>query len=99
MDALIVWHSVDRASLHFVRVDRGLVPPSHPDDLRQGTLWAIHGGGIYEFTKYKGAPASWPSELHWSKWRHLHLAERMLLLTLVYYLKKPSCISMEILNG
>ena len=44
------------ASLHFVRVDRGLVPPSDPDDLRQGTLWAIHGGGIYEFTKYKGAP-------------------------------------------
>ena len=76
------------ASLHFVRVDRGLVPPSDPDDLRQGTLWAIHGGGIYEFTKYKGAPASWPSDLHWSKWEaYSTWLSGMLLLTLVYYLK------------
>lgn len=76
------------ASLHFVRVDRGLVPPSSEEDERQGTFWAIHGGGIYEFTKYKGAPAAWPRDLHWSKWEaYSTWLSGMLLLFLIYYLK------------
>lgn len=85
------------ASLHFVRVDRGLVAPSSESDERQGTFWAIHGGGIYEFTKYKGAPAVWPSELHWSKWEaYSTWLSGVLLLFLVYYVKAEAYLYGEL---
>ena len=58
------------ASFHFVWLDNSLQEPD--DELKakgvKGDLWAIHGGGIYHFSKYSLAPPSWPVSLHWSKW-------------------------------
>jgi len=55
------------ASLHFVLVDRSLISDPE-DDAVKGRFWAIHGGGVYQFTKYNLAPPEWPATLHWSKW-------------------------------
>ena len=49
-----------------------------------GDSWRRH----LRVHEIKGAPASWPSDLHWSKWEaYSTWLSGMLLLTLVYYLK------------
>ena len=58
------------ASLHFAWLDNSLEEPDEDQKAQgiKGDLWAIHGGGIYNFNKYALAPPTWPSVLHWSKW-------------------------------
>jgi uncharacterized membrane protein len=78
------------ASLHFVLVDRSLISDPE-DDAIKGRFWAIHGGGVYQFTKYNLAPPQWPATLHWSKWEaYTTWLTGMGLLTLVYYLRSEA---------
>ncbi len=83
------------ASLHFVWLDNSLedpVPGSAKDkDGVKGDLWSIHGGGIYNFSKYKLAPPTWPSVLHWSKWEaYTTWITGMVLMIAVYYIQAQS---------
>ena len=78
------------ASLHFVLVDRSLISDPE-DDAVKGRFWAIHGGGVYQFTKYNLAPPEWPATLHWSKWEaYTTWLTGMGLLTLIYYLRSDA---------
>ena len=75
------------SSLHFVRVDRGL-EPDEGDPSVQGRFWAIHGGGVYQFTKFNLAPKDWPTNLHWSKWEaYTTWMTGITLLVLIYYVR------------
>lgn len=81
------------ASLHFVWLDNSLEPPANDKkaDGVKGQLWSIHGGGIYNFTKYQLAPPTWPSILHWSKWEaYTTWITGTLLMVAVYYLQSQS---------
>ncbi|TQV86207.1 urate hydroxylase PuuD [Exilibacterium tricleocarpae] len=52
----------------------------------KGDVWAIHGGGIYEFQKYQVAPAQMPATLHWVKWEsYFTWLSGMALLAFIYY--------------
>jgi uncharacterized membrane protein len=75
------------SSLHYVKVDRSLVPDPNNADIK-GRFWAIHGGGVYQFKKYHLAPPEWPETLHWSKWEaYSTWLTGMALMVLVYYLQ------------
>lgn len=81
------------ASLHFVWLDNSLEDPGEDKKAKgiKGELWAIHGGGIYNFNKYALAPPSWPSVLHWSKWEaYTTWITGTLLMVAVYYLQSQS---------
>jgi uncharacterized membrane protein len=59
------------ASFYFVFLDLNLKPPARKEDADEGIsgeLWAIHGGGFYHALKYRVAPPTLPSPLHWFKW-------------------------------
>lgn len=59
------------ASFYFVFLDNSLLPPKRKEDADEGIggeLWAIHGGGFYHAMKYRVAPPTLPSPLHWFKW-------------------------------
>ena len=76
------------ASFHFVLVDNALEPPQ-PDEGKteiKGHFWAIHGGGVYRFSKYRLAPERWPDNLHWSKWEaYTTWLTGSALMVLIYY--------------
>ena len=77
------------ASLHFIWLDNSLEEPDEKGKANgvKGELWSIHGGGIYNFSKYKLAPPSWPRLLQWSKWEaYTTWITGMLLMVAVYYL-------------
>ena len=81
------------ASFHFVWLDNSLQEPD--DELKakgvKGDLWAIHGGGIYHFSKYSLAPPSWPVSLHWSKWEaYSTWITGTFLMIAVYYFQAQS---------
>ena len=81
------------ASLHFIWLDNSLEEPNEKDKAGgvKGELWSIHGGGIYNFSKYHLAPPSWPRVLHWSKWEaYTTWITGMLLMVAVYYLQSRS---------
>lgn len=81
------------ASLHFAFLDNSLSEPSEEDKKAgvKGQLWAIHGGGIYRFSKYQLAPPTWPKNLHWSKWEaYTTWMTGMLLMIAVYYFQAQS---------
>jgi uncharacterized membrane protein len=81
------------ASLHFIWLDNSLQEPPQwkKDKGVKGDLWAIHGGGIYEFNKYHLAPPSWPTTLHWSKWEaYTTWITGTFLIVAVYYLQAQS---------
>jgi uncharacterized membrane protein len=81
------------ASLHFVWLDNSLEDPGEEKKKAgvKGELWAIHGGGIYNFNKYALAPSTWPSVLHWSKWEaYTTWITGTLLMVAVYYLQSRS---------
>lgn len=81
------------ASLHFIWLDNSLQEPPQwkKDKGIKGDLWAIHGGGIYEFNKYHLAPPSWPTTLHWSKWEaYTTWITGTFLIVAVYYLQAQS---------
>ena len=73
-----------------------------PDEARPGVggeLWAVHGGGFYQVTKYTVAPARLPTTLHWFKWEaYLTWVTGMCLLALVYYLHADVYL-IDILEG
>ncbi len=81
------------ASFHFVFLDNSLEEPDEKGKAEgvKGSLWAIHGGGIYNFSKYQLAPPTWPSHLHWSKWEaYTTWMTGMVLMIAVYYLQAQS---------
>ncbi|WP_078086054.1 urate hydroxylase PuuD [Microbulbifer mangrovi] len=83
--AAIAWIG---ASFYFVWLDNNLEVPDSEGKVRglAGGLWAFHGGGIYQVSKYKLAPAVMPERLHWFKWEaYTTWISGALLLTLVYY--------------
>jgi uncharacterized membrane protein len=76
------------ASLHFIWLDNSLEEPEDEDKESgvKGSLWSIHGGGIYNFRKYELAPPVWPRLLHWSKWEaYSTWITGTLLMIAVYY--------------
>ena len=57
-----------------------------PDEIA-GELWAVHGGGFYQVSKYKLSPESMAGPLHWFKWEaYFTWMSGIVLLALVYYL-------------
>lgn len=83
--AAIAWIG---ASFYFVWLDNSLETPDCEGKARglAGGLWAFHGGGIYQVSKYKLAPPAMPERLHWFKWEaYTTWISGALLLTLMYY--------------
>ena len=81
------------ASFHFVWLDNSLDAPTDEESKQsiKGSLWAIHGGGIYRFSKYQLAPPQWPAVLHWSKWEaYSTWLTGTLLMVAVYYFQAQS---------
>lgn len=81
------------ASLHFIWLDNSLEEPAESGKANgvKGELWSIHGGGIYNFSKYSLAPPTWPRVLHWSKWEaYTTWITGMLLMVAVYYLQSTT---------
>jgi len=59
------------ASFYFVWLDNSLLPPARARDAGEGVggeVWAVHGGGFYHVQKFRVAPETLPSRLHWFKW-------------------------------
>ncbi|UTA48286.1 urate hydroxylase PuuD [Simiduia sp. 21SJ11W-1] len=58
------------ASFYFIWLDLSLRTPPAEKAARgiKGDVWAIHGGGIYEVSKYHTRPEQMPTTLHWFKW-------------------------------
>ena len=74
-------------SFYFNWLNNSIRPPEDKQPGVSGALWAIHGGGFYQVTKYKGAPDKLPKTLHWFKWEaYLTWVSGFSLLCLVYYL-------------
>jgi uncharacterized membrane protein len=76
------------ASFYFIWLDNNLRTP--PDWKKQkgikGDLWAVHGGGFYEVSKYEYGPEVIPEKLHWFKWEaYTTWISGFLLLGLIYY--------------
>jgi uncharacterized membrane protein len=81
------------ASFYFVWLDNHLEKPvqEKADKGIGGDLWAIHGGGFYEVSKYKLAPPKIPTTLHWFKWEaYTTWITGFLLLSLMFYLGAES---------
>ena len=77
------------SSFYFIWLDNHLQPPADPDDDAEGVggeVWSVHGGGIYHAQKYRVAPSTMPSHLHWFKWEaYTTWVSGILLLALVYW--------------
>jgi uncharacterized membrane protein len=51
-----------------------------------GELWAVHGGGFYNAQKYRIAPQTLPTSLHWFYWEaYSTFLSGFFLLCLLYY--------------
>ena len=73
------------ASFYFIWLDNHLEAAKDP--AFAGELYAIHGGGFYRAQKYRVAPDSLPTTLHWFKWEaYWTWITGFALLVLVYYL-------------
>ena len=74
LNLLVRWLHVTAAvawigtSFYYIALDYHLLPAKSGDPELAGEVWEIHGGGFYRVEKYKIAPASLPSPLHWFKW-------------------------------
>jgi uncharacterized membrane protein len=58
-------------SFYYIALDYHLLPPRDPRAVEEGVggeAWEIHGGGFYRVEKYRVAPPTLPSLLHWFKW-------------------------------
>jgi uncharacterized membrane protein len=77
------------ASFYFVWLDNHLEPATDPADISKGVmgeLWAVHGGGFYNPKKYRVAPGTLPTTLHWFKWEaYWTWMSGIFLLCVVYY--------------
>jgi uncharacterized membrane protein len=81
------------ASFYFVWLDNHLEKPPEWKEEKgiSGDLWAIHGGGFYEVAKYKLAPPTIPTTLHWFKWEaYTTWITGFLLLSLMFYVGAES---------
>ncbi|WP_077530999.1 urate hydroxylase PuuD [Vreelandella utahensis] len=88
--AAIAWIG---ASFYFIWLDLSLEePPRNKRDRGvKGDLWSIHGGGIYEISKYRLAPPRMPETLHWFKWEaYTTWLTGSGLLVLLYYVQAQS---------
>jgi uncharacterized membrane protein len=77
------------ASFYFIWLDNHLLSPEREGAKQAGVageLWAVHGGGFYHSQKYRVAPASLPSQLHWFYWEaYSTWLSGFFLLCLLYY--------------
>ena len=77
------------ASFYFIALDNHLRPPADERDREEGVggeAWEIHGGGFYHVKKYRVAPPTLPSPLHWFKWEAYTLwLSGFALLVVLYY--------------
>lgn len=74
------------SSFYFNRIDRSFRPPVPPVDRVSGQLWSIHGGAIYNYSRYPVGPGYVPGKLKWSKWESLGTwVSGALLLAVVYW--------------
>src|SRR6266850_713089 len=58
-------------SFYYIALDYHLIPPRDPQAIEDGVggeAWEIHGGGFYRVEKYRVAPPTLLSPLHWFKW-------------------------------
>ncbi len=66
--AAIAWIGT---SFYYIALDYHLLEPKNPAAEEAGVageVWEIHGGGFYRVEKYRVAPPTLPSPLHWFKW-------------------------------
>jgi uncharacterized membrane protein len=76
------------ASFYFVWLDNSLETPSDENKAKGvgGQLSSIHAGGFYEVAKFRSAPPTMPTNLHWFKWEaYSTWITGFLLFTLMYY--------------
>lgn len=74
------------SSFYFNRIDRSFRPPVPPVDRVSGQLWSIHGGAIYNYSRYPVGPGYVPDKLKWSKWESAGTwVSGALLLAVVYW--------------
>lgn len=95
LNLLVRWLHVTAAiawigtSFYYIALDYHLLPPKNPpmDDADiAGEVWEIHGGGFYRVEKYRVAPPSLPSPLHWFKWEaYTTWLSGFSLLVVLYY--------------
>ena len=106
LNLLVRWLHVTAAiawigtSFYYIALDYHLLEPKNPAAEEAGVggeAWEIHGGGFYRVEKYRVAPPTLPSPLHWFKWEAYTtwLAGFGLLIVLYYanastYLVDPS---------
>ncbi|MBV9545435.1 MAG: urate hydroxylase PuuD [Chloroflexi bacterium] len=100
LNLLVRWLHVTAAiawigtSFYYIALDLHLMPPADAsaiaDDVA-GEVWEIHGGGFYRVEKYRVAPPTLPSPLHWFKWEaYTTWLSGFGLLIIVYYLQAGS---------
>src|SRR5437764_5021946 len=77
LNLLVRWLHVTAAiawigtSFYYIALDYHLLEPKNPAAEEAGVAgeaWEIHGGGFYRVEKYRVAPPTLPSPLHWFKW-------------------------------
>src|SRR5581483_3511898 len=77
------------SSFYFIWLDNHLLPPVDPTLGGRGVAgerWAVHGGGFYNSHKYRVAPETLPSTLHWFYWEaYTTFLSGFFLLALLYY--------------
>jgi uncharacterized membrane protein len=74
-------------SFYYIALDYHLLEPKNAtDDDVAGEAWEIHGGGFYRVEKYRVAPKTLPSPLHWFKWEaYTTWLSGFTLLVVLYY--------------
>ncbi len=77
------------SSFYFIWLDDHLEAPELSADREEGVggeIWSVHGGGFYHAQKYRVAPKTLPTTLHWFKWEaYSTWLSGMFLLILVYW--------------
>src|ERR671928_792727 len=84
--AAIAWIGT---SFYYIALDFHLLDPKNPAAEEAGVAgeaWEIHGGGFYRVEKYRVAPRTLPSPLHWFKWEaYWTWLSGFALLVVLYY--------------
>jgi len=75
---------------YYIALDYHLQPPREAEAVKAGVggeAFEIHGGGFYRVDKYRVAPPTLPSPLHWFKWEaYTTWMSGFTLLIVLYYL-------------